>query len=149
MIKFRASSRFDKSDRDPEAGVTLLEVLVVLAIMALVIGIAAPRFLDSFGRAKSQTAMVQMSNIKAAVQMFYIDVGAIPTSTQGLNALITRPQNVNSWNGPYLEDVDGLTDPWGRRYLLRVPGTNKTFDIYSYGRDGQPGGDNEDSDLNV
>ncbi|MEP2149207.1 MAG: type II secretion system major pseudopilin GspG [Roseobacter sp.] len=139
--------KMNQTVRDKEAGVTLLEVMIVLAIMALVIGVAAPRFLDSFGRAKSQTASVQMSNIKAAVQMFYIDVGALPTSTQGLNALTTRPQNIQAWRGPYLEDDEGLIDPWGRRFLLRIPGETKAFDILSYGRDGQPGGDNEDRDL--
>ncbi|MEO9515424.1 MAG: type II secretion system major pseudopilin GspG [Paracoccaceae bacterium] len=133
--------------RNASAGVTLLEVMIVLAIMVLVIGVAAPRFLDSFGRAKSQTALVQMANIKAAMQIYYLDVGRAPTAAQGLDALIRRPQGVQNWNGPYLDSAEGLTDPWGRRYQLRVPGEIAPFEIFSFGRDGQPGGEGEDRDI--
>lgn len=142
-----SKSRPNVAKRDARAGITLLEVMIVLAIMVLVIGVAAPRFLDSFGRAKSQTAVVQIANIKAAMQIYYLDVGRAPTAAQGLDALIRRPQGIQNWNGPYLDSADGLTDPWGRRYQLRVPGETSPFEIFSFGRDGQPGGDGEDSDI--
>lgn len=133
--------------RNSQSGVTLLEVMIVLAVIVLVIGVAAPRVIDSFGRAKSQTALVQMSNIKAAMQMYYIDVGRPPTAAQGLDALMRRPQGAENWNGPYLDNADGLIDPWGRRYQLRIPGNDVPFEIFTYGRDGTPGGTKEDADL--
>lgn len=139
--------RSQAKTRNRQAGVTLLEVMIVLAIMALVIGVATPRLIDTFGRAKSQAAEVQMSNIKGALQMYYIDVGTLPTTTQGLSALVLQPQSVSGWRGPYLNSAEDLIDPWGRRYQLKVPGENTPFELISFGRDGQPGGTNEDSDL--
>ena len=125
----------------------MLEVMVVLAIMALVIGIAAPRFIDSFGRSKAQAALVQMANLRAAVQLFYIDTGRLPTAAEGLSVLMIAPRSSDGWRGPYLDRGDGLVDPWGRRYLIEIPGQESNFDIVSYGRDGRPGGNGEDSDL--
>lgn len=136
-----------KSKRKADAGVTLLEVMIVLAIMALVIGLAAPRFIDSFGRAKSQSAQVQMGNLRAALQLYYVDVGTYPSPSQGLEALLRPPQGVSNWRGPYLDKSDGLIDPWGRRYELKTPGSERAFDLLSYGRDGKPGGSGEDADL--
>lgn len=132
--------------RDPERGVTLLEVLVVLAIVAMVATVAAPRVLDSFGRAKTQTATVQMANIKAALQIYYLDNGIFPSETQGLQALIDAPDGTRNWMGPYM-DPPALLDPWGRQYLYRFPGQNGEFDVFTFGRDGQPGGYREDRDT--
>ncbi|MDD9733704.1 type II secretion system protein GspG, partial [Mameliella sp. AT18] len=89
--------------RNPRAGMSLLEVMVVLAIMALVIGIAAPRFIDSFGRAKGQSALIQMGNLRAAVQLFYIDMGRVPSPAEGLEALIRAPRGTTDWRGPYID----------------------------------------------
>lgn len=133
--------------RKPKSGMTILEVMVVLAIMALVIGLAAPRFIDSFGRAKSQTAEVRMGNLKSSLQLFYVDVGRYPTPAEGLDALLRAPQGVTGWRGPYLDKEYGILDPWGRRYVIVQPGTDQAFDLQSLGHNGQPGGTGEDSDL--
>jgi general secretion pathway protein G len=138
-----------RTSRNPQAGVTLLEVLVVLAIIALVVGLAAPRLMDSFGRAKSRTAAIQIENVRGAVQLFYLDVGRYPSEAEGLPALIAAPDGATGWVGPYLDGVEDLDDPWGRPYLYRSPAEDKPFSITTYGRDGRAGGTSEDSDISL
>lgn len=121
--------------------------MVVLAIMALIIGLAAPRLLDTFGRAKSRAAVLQMENIRGALQLYYIDVGRFPSEAEGLSALIAAPSGVDRWLGPYVNEESDLTDPWGRVFLYRSPGQEREFDIFTLGRDGQSGGTREDSDI--
>lgn len=132
--------------RKKDAGVTLLEVLVVLAILAMIAAIAAPRLLESFGRAKSQAATMQMSNLKASIQLFYIDVGRYPTEAEGLGALVKPPAGLTQWAGPYAE-AKSLEDPWGRTYIYRQPGAETDFDLMTLGRDGLAGGQKEDRDI--
>lgn len=133
--------------RKTNAGISLLEIMVVLAIIALVVGLAAPRLMENFGRAKSQAAEVQMNGIVSALQLFYIDVGRYPSEAEGLNALLGQPSGAVDWNGPYLNKPEDIQDPWGRGFLYRQPGKDAPFDIYSYGRDGHPGGTKEDKDI--
>jgi general secretion pathway protein G len=137
------------SKRKGTAGVSLLEVMVVLAIMALIVGLTAPRLMDNFGRAKSQSAEVQMNGVKGALQLFYIDVGRYPSEADGLEALIRQPAGITDWNGPYLDKTEDIQDPWGRAILYRNPGKERAFDLYSFGRDGHPGGTREDSDITL
>lgn len=133
--------------RKKTAGISLLEIMVVLAIIALVVGLAAPRVMQSFGRAKSQAAEIEMNGIKGALQLYYIDVGRYPSEAEGLRALLDNPSNTNGWQGPYLENLEEIEDPWGRLYLYRSPGQDGAFDLYTLGRDGHPGGTSEDRDI--
>ncbi len=142
-------SKAQTSRRDLEAGVSLLEMMVVLGIMALVVGLVAPRAMDYFGRAKSQTAEIQMQQIKSALRLLYIDIGRYPTESEGLLMLVEAPPALPDWQGPYVDDAAGLRDPWGRLYILRSPGTNGPFDLVTLGRDGQPGGTREDADISL
>lgn len=135
--------------RNPRAGVTLLEVMVVLAIIALVVGLAAPRLMDSFGRAKSRTASIQIENVRGAVQLFYLDVGRYPSEAEGLAALLAAPDGADGWLGPYLDGEEDVADPWGRPYLYRSPAEASPFSISTYGRDGRAGGTSEDSDISL
>ncbi|CAN1484812.1 PulG Type II secretory pathway, pseudopilin PulG [Paracoccaceae bacterium] len=135
--------------RNPKSGVTLLEVMVVLAIIALVVGLAAPRMMESFGRAKSRTASIQIENVRGAVQLFYLDVGRYPSEAEGLQALVVAPEGAGGWLGPYLDGVEDLNDPWDRPYLYRSPAEAKPFSISTYGRDGRAGGTSEDSDISL
>ncbi len=135
--------------RRPQAGLTLLEMMVVLAIIALIVGLGAPRLMENFGRAKGQAASAAMANVKSAIQLYYIDTGRYPSETESLSALLSAPAGVNGWNGPYLDDAQATIDPWGRGYLYRFPGANGTFDLVTLGRDGQPGGTKEDSDITL
>lgn len=135
--------------RDLTGGLSLLEVMIVLAIFALVAGLTAPRLMESFGRAKSQTALIQMTNLRSALQLYYLDVGRYPSEAEGLEALIVAPSGSRNWQGPYLDGTNAITDPWGRRFVFRSPGTSAPFDILSYGRDGRAGGTREDSDISL
>lgn len=135
--------------RHPRAGLSLLEVMIVLAIIALVAGLAAPRLISTFGRAKSQAAQIQLANIRSALQLFYVDVGRYPTESENLDVLVVIPSDGTNWHGPYLENADGILDPWGRRFIYRFPGSTGAFDLLSYGRDGKAGGTSEDSDISL
>jgi general secretion pathway protein G len=127
----------------------MLEVMVVLAIIALIAGLAGPRLMETYGRAKARTALIQMENLKGAVQLFYLDVGRYPSEAEGLAALIASPDGAAGWMGPYLDGADDLRDPWDRSYLYRSPAGEKPFEILSYGRDGRAGGTSEDSDISL
>jgi general secretion pathway protein G len=135
--------------RKRDSGLTLLEIMIVLAIIALIAGLAAPRLMQNYGRAQGRSAEIQMTNIKGAVQMFYLDVGRYPTEAEGLQALLAAPADAKGWRGPYVDDDKSITDPWGRVYLYHSPGKTKPFDILSYGRDGRAGGTSDDSDISL
>ncbi|MFZ5963015.1 type II secretion system major pseudopilin GspG [Thalassococcus sp. BH17M4-6] len=139
-----------RTDKDhPEAGVTILEVLIVLAIIAMIAAVAGPRLIGYLGRAKSETAQLQIDQLGNALQLFYIDTGRYPTEAEGLGVLMTAPPGDGSWAGPYLDDEAGLSDPWGRAYLYQEPGDAGQPGITSLGRDGARGGTGEDADLSL
>ncbi|MCV6592297.1 MAG: type II secretion system major pseudopilin GspG [Silicimonas sp.] len=125
---------------------TILEVLIVLAIVALLAGVVAPRVVGCLGRAKATTAQTQINNLKAAVGFFTIDVGRLPTDAEGLAVLFREPADKGNWAGPYLGSETALIDPWGRDYIYDVTGDGG-FTISSLGRDGQKGGDGLDAEL--
>ncbi len=131
------------------AGLTLVEVLVVLGILALVGAIATPQVLRYLGAAKTQAAQTQISNLTSALELYYLDTSRYPDQRQGLTALVTDPGDVKGWNGPYIRQPRALTDPWGRPYLFRSPGKKSPFDVFSLGRDGVEGGDGEDKDVST
>ena len=133
---------------DPEAGFTLLELLVVLAILGLLAAIVAPQVLKYLGASRSQTAKVQVENIAAALDHFALDVGRYPNADEGLEALVKPPPGVANWDGPYLQRSSALIDPWQRKYLYRVPGQHDDdFDVWTYGSDGVEGGSKEARDV--
>lgn len=131
----------------PKSGVTILEVLVVLAIIALIAAVVGPRVVGYLGRAKTETAELQINQIQNALQLFYIDLGRYPAESEGLAALVAAPTGANGWAGPYLGDAEGLSDPWGRDYLYEEAANNADPVVYSLGRDGTSGGSGEDADV--
>jgi general secretion pathway protein G len=133
--------------RSSPAGFTLVELLVVLAILTLLAGLVGPRVLGQLGGAKSKTAAVQIADLDKALELFKLDVGRFPSTEEGLDALIKRPPSVASgWAGPYLKG-SLPTDPWGRAYKYQGPGPNGAVEIISLGADGAPGGDGENADV--
>ena len=143
------SNKALQTKRNPRKGVTLLEVMIVLAIITLIAGLAGPRLIDSFGRAKSRSAEIQLVNLKSALQLFYIDEGRYPTEAEGLGALIQAPSGADGWKGPYLDGEAAVRDPWDRLLIYRSPGDNAPFNLLSYGRDGRAGGTSEDRDISL
>ena len=133
--------------RRGDEGFTLLEMLVVLAIMGLLAAIIAPQVLKYLGTSRSQTAKVQIQNVDAALQLFRLDVGRFPTQEESLGALVTAPSTAPGWNGPYLQKSAALNDPWGTPYVYKIPGKHGEIDVYSLGSDKAEGGTGEAADV--
>jgi general secretion pathway protein G len=129
-----------------DQGFTLLELLVVIVIIGLLAGYVAPRYFSQVGKSEVQVAKAQLDALEKALDQYRLDTRHLPSTEQGLSVLVARPANEPNWNGPYLKKV-APADPWGRPYVYRVPGQKGDFDLFSYGRDGKPGGSGEDADT--
>ncbi len=130
-----------------EAGFTLMELLVVLAIIGLLAVLVAPRVIQYLGGAKVDTATVQIDRLAGVLDLYRLEVGSYPSQEEGLAVLFDRPVNAVNWNGPYIRNRKSLTDPWGNPYGYRYPGEHGEFDLYSLGADGREGGDGENQDI--
>lgn len=128
-------------------GFTLIELLVVVVIIGLLAGLVAPRYFGQVGKSNVNIARAQIDSLGKALDQYRLDIGSYPTTDQGLNALITRPEGLDRWSGPYLAKAVPM-DPWGRPYKYKSPGEHGDFDLFSYGADGQPGGTGENIDVN-
>ncbi len=127
-------------------GFTLLEVLVVLVIIGLLAGYVGPRFFAQIGKSETKVARAQIDGLEKALDQYNLDTGHFPSTEQGLGALMKKPDNEPHWSGPYLKKaVPG--DPWGRPYVYRAPGEKGDYDLFSYGKDGQPGGSGDNEDV--
>jgi general secretion pathway protein G len=133
--------------RRRRAGVTLIEMLVVLTIIALFAALVAPRMLKKSDTARVTAARAQINSFMTALGTYKLDTGLFPTTEQGLQALREKPQGLNQWQGPYLPQ-DIPMDPWGRPYVYKFPGEHGDEpDIISYGADGAPGGEGIFADV--
>jgi general secretion pathway protein G len=141
-LPFRSRSR-----RRGERGFTLVEILVVITIIGLIMALVGPRVLHYLTESKVKAAKIQIESLGSALDLFYLDVGRYPTGSEGLGALVQRPGNLTSWNGPYLKGGVVPGDPWGTAYVYRSPGQHGTYDIMSYGSDGQEGGTGTAGDI--
>jgi general secretion pathway protein G len=140
------SARRTGSNRN--AGFTLLELLVTLTILALLAAIVAPQVLKYIQSSRVQTAKLQVENISAALDLFHVDLARYPTEQEGLQALVTPPDNLPKWRGPYLKKASALNDPWGVAYHYRAPGQHGEADVFSYGGGRTDGGADENADIN-
>lgn len=129
-----------------QSGFTLLELLVVVAIIGLLAGYVGPRYFAQIGKSERQTTIAQIQSFEKALDQYRLDTGHYPRTEQGLQALVTRPESEPKWNGPYLQK-DPPKDPWGNAYIYRSPGEKRELDILSLGNDGRPGGEGEAADL--
>ncbi len=130
-------SRADKPTRR-QAGFTLLEILVVVAILGLLIYMVAPAALRQLGGARTNIAKQSVERLSSVLDLYKLDVGSYPTSEEGLTALNTKPANAPGWNGPYLKGEAQPLDPWNHPYLYKNPSTRpgRDFDLCSRGQSG-------------
>ena len=127
-------------------GFTLLELLVVMVIIGLLAGYVGPRYFAQVGKSEVKTARAQIDALEKALDQYRLDVGHFPSNEQGLDALFARPENESKWQGPYLKKA-APPDPWGNKYVYKMPGEHGDYDLLSYGRDGKTGGTAEDADI--
>ncbi|MBL1430374.1 MAG: type II secretion system major pseudopilin GspG [Robiginitomaculum sp.] len=132
-----------QSKTNRQAGYTIMELMVVMLIIVVIVGLVAPRFIGQVGTAKTNAASVQIKNLSAAVEFFYLDTGRYPTSSEGLSALVSAPGGVQNWNGPYLKLLPD--DPWKNPYIYRSLNSSQ-FIIKSLGADNKEGGDGQNRD---
>ena len=133
--------------RQCEDGFTLVEILVVITIIALIMALAGPRVLNYLSESKVKTARIQIESLATALDLYFLDAGQYPSSSEGLEALMRRPGSTMTWNGPYLKGNSIPGDPWGRPYVYRSPGQHGSYDIISFGADGQEGGTGAGADI--
>ena len=126
--------------RTLERGFTLVEMLVVISIIALIMALVGPRVLNFLAESKVKAAKIQIASLESALDLYALDTGQYPSSSDGLDALMHRPGGVTSWSGPYLKGNEVPNDPWGKPYIYRAPGEHGPYDIVSYGPKGQEGG---------
>jgi general secretion pathway protein G len=129
------------------SGFTLLEILVVLVILGLMASLVGPQVFKQLSGSKTKAAALQIQELSSALDLYRLELGRYPSSDQGLEALITKPNNVDGWNGPYLKKNVIRKDPWGNEFHYSAPGQHGEFDLWSLGGDNRDGGDGEDRDV--
>lgn len=134
--------------RAADPGFTLIEMLVVLTIIGLIVGLVGPRVLGYLAESRTKTAKLQIESLSASLDLFYLDTGRYPTTSEGLGALTDRPADVTIWNGPYLKGSRVPSDPWGNHYQYRSPVDHMPpYEISSFGSDGREGGTGDAADI--
>ncbi len=136
-----------RAERDQQSGFTLLELLVVVAIIGLLAAYVGPRYLSQVNKSEVTAARAQIEAIARALESYRLDVGSYPATEVGLKALQRAPGNQPRWRGPYLQK-ELPDDPWGHAYVYRLVAANgREFELLSYGRDGRPGGEGDNADI--
>lgn len=133
--------------RRGEEGFTLVEMLVVITIIGMIMALVGPRVLNYLSESRVKAAKIQIQSFSSALDLFYLDAGRFPTSSEGLGALAHAVSGVASWNGPYLKGGNVPNDPWGNPYVYKQPAERASYEIRSLGSDGQEGGTGTSTDL--
>jgi len=134
-------------------GFTILEIMVVLAIIGMIVALVGPKILGNLDKANLQAAEAQAKLLRGSVANFRLDVGRYPTTQEGLAVLVKPPADAATaarWRGPYVESVDVPLDPWKHPYQYSVPGAGgQPFALYSFGPDGVRGGEGDNADIGI
>jgi general secretion pathway protein G len=135
--------------RRGQDGFTLVEMLVVITIIGLIMSLVGPRVLNYLSESKIKAAKIQIQSFSSALDLFYLDAGRYPSTSEGLTALVKPATGLAGWNGPYLKGGTVPNDPWGKAYAYRSPGERSAYEILSYGADGQEGGTGTAADIST
>ena len=150
-IKDKIHSKLKSAKNRDDAGFTLIEIMVVIAIIGILATLIVPRIMGRPDEARATAAKHDIGTISQALKLYRLDIGRYPTSEQGLNALVVKPSAdpvPQNWKtGGYLDSLP--KDPWGHPYQYANPGTKGEIDIYSYGADNKPGGTGVDADIGI
>jgi general secretion pathway protein G len=133
--------------RYPARGMTLIEILVVLVLIAVVMGIVGGNFIGKGEKAKADAAKIEIGQISQTLDLYKLEIGRYPTTQEGLQALITAPAGVANWNGPYWKKSSVPKDPWGNEYKYQSPASSAPYEIISLGADGKEGGEGPNKDI--
>ena len=126
---------------------TLIEILVVLVLIGIVLGIVGGNFIGRGEKAKADAAKIEIGQIGQALDLYKLETGRYPSSSDGLQALVTAPSGASNWNGPYWKKAQIPKDPWGNEYRYTSPGQKGDYDIVSLGADGKEGGEGANKDI--
>jgi general secretion pathway protein G len=147
-LRLPVNALIRRVQRASDPGFTLIELLVVLTIIGLIVGLVGPRVLGYLAESRTKTAKLQIESFSSSLDLFYLDTGRYPTTSEGLNALAERPADVGVWNGPYLKGGRVPVDPWGNSYQYRSPVDHTPpYEILSFGSDGREGGTGNAADI--
>ena len=128
-------------------GMTLIEILVVLVLIGIVLGIVGGNFIGRGEKAKADAAKIEIGQIGQALDLYKLETGRYPSSSDGLQSLVTAPGGASNWNGPYWKKSQIPKDPWGNDYRYTSPGQKGAYDILSLGADGKEGGEGANKDI--
>lgn len=130
-----------------QAGYTLTEMLVVIAIIGLIAAVLTPSLMGQLGRSRVKAAELQLETVASAIEAFRADVGRYPSQSEGLRALVSAPTDADTWTGPYLKGSKAILDPWGRPIVYQAGDDEHDYVVMSYGADGKAGGSGVRRDL--
>jgi general secretion pathway protein G len=122
-------------------GMTLIEILVVLVLIGIVMTVVGGNFIGQGETAKRKAAKIQIGQISQSLDLYKLEIGRYPTSSEGLQALVIAPAGATNWNGPYWKQPTVPKDPWGHEFQYVFPGQHGDYDLISNGPTGQPGGE--------
>ncbi len=125
-------------------GFTLIELLIVLAILGMLAALVGPALFSNLGKGQRTQAQLQINNFQSALDSYRVDLTRYPETLEGL---IENTANRPGWAGPYLRERSIPRDPWGNEYHYQVSNNGRGYELYSYGADGQPGGEGDDADI--
>ncbi|MDM8523378.1 type II secretion system major pseudopilin GspG [Desulfococcaceae bacterium HSG8] len=129
-------------------GFTLIELMVVIVILGILAGFITVNYIKYLDEAKVAKTKVEIQELETALDLYRVNNGMYPTTAEGLIALVERPANAANWKGSYLKKGRIPKDPWKNDFVYLSPGTRGDYEIISYGRDGNPGGEEFDKDIN-